>query len=70
MSQTTLGTIETMLESVIEETDDPEIRFKLRQALQLLTFVEDQHIEVRTVLKDSDLDGETRENLQELGYLD
>lgn len=70
MAETTLDVIETLLESAIEETDDPDIIFKLRQALQLLLIVEDRHITVREELTDADLDEDVRKSLHELGYLD
>jgi hypothetical protein len=70
MDPTDIGTIETLLESSIEQTDDPEIKYKLRQALQLLVFVEEHHVEARQVLTDAEISGDVRENLADLGYID
>lgn len=70
MSETTIGTIETLLSNAIEETTDPDVAFKLRQALQLVFIVEERHVEVRETLSDVELDEDVRENLDELGYLD
>ncbi|MFB6149311.1 MAG: hypothetical protein ABEJ48_06565 [Halobacteriales archaeon] len=69
MAETTLSTIRTILENVVEETHDPEIKFKLRSALQLLTVIEEQQAGARETLMSADLTEEVRENLDELGYL-
>jgi hypothetical protein len=70
MSETPLGTVETLLESAVQETENPDISFKLRQALQLLVIVEDRHVTAREQLDSADLDEDVRANLRELGYLD
>lgn len=70
MSETTLGTIETMLESAMAETENPEVSFTLRQALQLLYIVEERHVSVREELDAAEIDEDVRANLRELGYLD
>lgn len=70
MGETTIGTIETLLESAIEETDDSDISFKLRSALQLLMVVEEQHVAAREAIEEAEVEDEVRHNLQQLGYLD
>lgn len=70
MAETTIGTIETLLESAIEETDDSDISFKIRSALQLLMVVEEQHVAARDALEEADIDDEVRADLRDLGYLD
>lgn len=70
MDTTTIGTIEALLEGVIEETDDPEVHYKLRTALQLLIMMEDENSRVKETLEKSEIGPETREKLHELGYLD
>ena len=69
MSKTTIQTIKRMLETSIEDTEDPEIRFKLEQALQLVTSVEEQHVETHETLEDAEIETNVRENLKALGYL-
>ena len=70
MPENHVETVRTMLESVLAETTDPELRFKLRTALQLLVLIEDRHDGARAALEDAELDRELRENLRDLGYLD
>ncbi|MFB6196013.1 MAG: hypothetical protein ABEI80_07555 [Haloplanus sp.] len=67
MSDETLETIRTLLESLIEETDDSEVHYKLRTALQLLA-VHEEEINRLEEAADSDADLETR--LRDLGYLE
>lgn len=69
MPETAIKTIERMLETSIEETKDPETRFKLEQALQLVTSIEEQHVEPYETLEDAKLETNVRENLKALGYL-
>jgi len=70
MGETTIGTIETLLEGAIEETDDSDISFKIRSALQLLMVVEEQHVAARDALEEAEIDDEVRAGLRDLGYLD
>lgn len=70
MTETAIDIIETMLESALEDTDDSNIRFKLRTALQLLVVIEEQQEAGREALKDVEIQDDVRENLRELGYLD
>lgn len=70
MGETPLDTIETMLESVLEESDDSEICFKLRTSLQLISVVREQEKVAKEALADSEMEGELRQRLLELGYLD
>lgn len=70
MAETTIGTVEAMLESAMEESENPDVDFKLRQALQLLFIIEERHVSVREELDAAEIDEETRANLRELGYLD
>jgi hypothetical protein len=67
MSETTLDTIRTVLESLLEEADDSEVRYKLRTALQLLEVHRNDLTHIDEV---ADSDEELTERLRELGYLD
>ncbi|OAQ51412.1 hypothetical protein HTG_17120 [Natrinema mahii] len=69
MPNTTIETINTMLDSVQGELEDPDLRFKIRTARQLLLVIEEQHDIGRDALVDADLDDSTRKDLQQLGYL-
>lgn len=70
MSRTVLGAATAMIGGVLEETEDPEKKYKLRSALQLLTILEDNRAQTRTLLGEADLDPGLAERLGELGYLD
>jgi len=69
MSDTPAGTIETLLEGVLEETSDANVHFKLRTALQLLSVIQEREQMTEDLLEESEIDGEVRQRLQELGYL-
>jgi hypothetical protein len=70
MRSTTTERAAELIEGVLRETEDDELRFKLRTALQLLELIQEQHEAADRALADSDLGDQTRENLQELGYLE
>lgn len=66
MSQETLSTVRELLTTVLDETDDAEVHYKLRTALQLL----DVHRQDLTSLEEVTEDDELRSRLEDLGYLD
>ena len=66
MSQDTLSTVRELLVTVLDETDDAEVHYKLRTAMQLL----DIHCRDLTRLDDLAEDDELRSRLEDLGYLD
>ena len=70
MGQKTCETIASLLGSVQEEIDDPELEFKLRTARQLLLACKAENLTYRATLEEADLDEATTERLVELGYLD
>ena len=70
MAETVVDTTRALLDGVLAETDDAEVHFKLRTALQLLDVVEVQHEAAREALAHADLDEAIRADLRELGYLD
>ena len=70
MDTTTIGRVIELAESVLEDTDNDEYKFKLRTAIQLLEIIEERHNAASDVLADCDLDEQVQANLQELGYLE
>lgn len=70
MGETTIGTMRNLLNSVLEQTDDSEIHFQIRTALQLLTLVEERDRMMADELSTADIPDELRTRLQDLGYLD
>jgi hypothetical protein len=69
MTETTVDTMETILTSALDETEDRDIKFKLRTALQLLVVIGEQEKAARNALEDCTLDDELRRRLRDLGYL-
>ncbi|MFB6092437.1 MAG: hypothetical protein ABEK02_05450 [Haloquadratum sp.] len=67
MNDETAETVRRLLRSVLETTDDAEVHYKLRTALQLL----DIHRNEVNRLKDAaERDEDLHERLRELGYLE
>jgi hypothetical protein len=70
MGDTTLETIDDLLQGVIEETDDSDIHYKLQSARQLITVVQDRHEQIGETLTKEDIDEGTFDTLRELGYVE
>ncbi|MDZ7700687.1 MAG: hypothetical protein U5J98_00720 [Halobacteriales archaeon] len=69
MSTTTIGTIRTLLESVLDAVADDEQRYRLRTALQLLDALAKHETNARVALSTAELDDELSATLTDLGYL-
>jgi hypothetical protein len=70
MTNTPLETVGALLEGVLAETEDADVHFKLRTALQLLVVALDDRDRATETLAEADLDDELRERLRELGYVE
>lgn len=70
MDDSLFDTVTSLLESVIDETDDTEVHFKLRTALQLLVVLRTRHADAMETLEEADLDAELRDRLRDLGYVE
>jgi len=70
MTETTIDTIRTLLESAVAEADDSEVQLKLRTALQLLAVIDREHDVASEALANAEIDPGVREDLHELGYVD
>jgi hypothetical protein len=68
--ETTVETINTLLESALEMSDDPEVNYKIRTALQLLYVGREEHEQLAEALETADVDDDLRETLTDLGYLE
>ena len=66
MSEDPLDTVQTLLESVIEETDDAEVHYKLRSALQILEASKEEVSTLKEAVADHP---ELEDRLSDLGYL-
>jgi hypothetical protein len=69
MGTSICDTVETLLASVEEELDDPDLIFKLRTARQLNLACKDEMTAFQRTVEQADLDEETETRLEELGYL-
>ena len=70
MPTTTLETIEHLLNGAAEEATNPEVRYKLNSARQLLKVLEHRENELHETVADSVDDAELLADLRDLGYLD
>lgn len=70
MSITTLETVELLLEGALEGTEDTEVHYKLRTALQLLVVIEEDYLRVHEALENVEIEDDIRQQLQELGYIE
>jgi hypothetical protein len=69
MAETTLGTIDELLDGALDDIDDPEVRYKLKSAQQLLRVVQQRHDDLEEVVGDVIDDEDMINNLRDLGYL-
>ena len=67
MSDKTTQSIRAMLQSVLDDIDDPDASYKLRTVLQLLDVRKNNLSEVIETVDDS---GGVEQELRELGYLE
>ncbi|QCC46202.1 hypothetical protein [Halobellus limi] len=70
MASDTSETIRSLLEGAIERTDDEEVHYKLRTAMQLLDVVRVRNEQLSDTLSAVDLDEDLEARLEELGYLE
>jgi hypothetical protein len=69
MGSSICDTVDTLLASVQEEVNDPELVFKLRTARQLNLACKDEMDSFQQTLQNAEIDEETEARLRELGYL-
>ena len=70
MSETTVDTIRQLLKRAADETDDPEARYKINSARQLLQVVEHDEALFYDRVSDAVEDEAVLKRLRELGYLE
>ncbi|WP_336338280.1 hypothetical protein [Haloarcula brevis] len=68
MADTTLATIDELLEGAFDDVDDPDVRYKLRSARQLLQVIQQQQDIVDEAIDAAVEDEEILRNLRDLGY--
>jgi hypothetical protein len=70
MAETTLGTIDELLEGAFDDVDDPDVRYKLRSARQLVQVLQQRQDSLDEAVHDAIDDKEIMSTLRDLGYID
>ena len=70
MAETTLATMDELLEGGLDDVEDPEVRYKLRSARQLLQVVQQRKDIMDEAIDTAIEDESVLENLRDLGYTD
>ncbi|RLM88035.1 hypothetical protein [Haloarcula sp. Atlit-7R] len=70
MAETTLDTIDKLLEGAFDDIGDPDVRYKLRSARQLLQVVQQRHETLDEAIDDAVSDEQIMSNLRDLGYIE
>ncbi|WP_436930678.1 hypothetical protein [Halosimplex halobium] len=70
MAETTLGTIDELLEGAFDDVDDPDVRYKLRSARQLVQVLQQRQDSLDEAVHDTIDDEEIMSTLRDLGYID
>lgn len=68
MAETTLATMDELLEGALDDVDDPEVRYKLRSARQLLQVVQQRQDIIDEAIDTAIEDEAVLQNLRDLGY--
>lgn len=70
MAETTLDTIDELLDGALDDVDDPDVRYKLRSARQLPRVVQQRHDTLDEAIDDAVVDESIMSDLRDLGYID
>jgi len=70
MAKTTLDTLDELLEGAFDDVDDPDVRYKLRSARQLVQVIQQRHDTLDEAINDAVDDEEMMGRLRDLGYID
>ncbi|MFC7020850.1 MULTISPECIES: hypothetical protein [Haloarcula] len=70
MAETTLETIDELLEGTMDDVDDPNVKYKLRSARQLLQVIRQRHGDLDKAIDGAVEDEDVLSNLRDLGYID
>jgi len=69
MAKTTLDTLDELLEGAFDDVDDPDVRYKLRSARQLVQVIQQRHDTLDEAINDALDDEEMMGRLRDLGYI-
>jgi hypothetical protein len=70
MAENTLETIDELLAGTMGDVDDPNVKYKLRSARQLLQVVQQRHDDLDEAIDGAVEDEDILSNLRDLGYID
>ena len=70
MPSSTVGTIKQLVDASIEETDNSEVRYKLRTASQLVDVLQHNNEDLSEMLENADSDAELKQKLRDMGYME
>ncbi|MFC7078607.1 hypothetical protein [Haloarcula halophila] len=70
MGETTLDTVDELLEGAFDDVDDPDVRYKLRSARQLVQVVKQRHDTLDEAIDEAVDDEAIMNNLRDLGYIE
>jgi hypothetical protein len=70
MSESLIDTIRELIETELEQTGDPESKYRLLTILQLLVVIEEKDKALHATLGDMELSEEVTDRLQSLGYIE
>ena len=69
MVKTTLDTLDELLEGAFDDVDDPDVRYKLRSARQLVQVIQQRQNTLDAAITDAVDDEDTIGRLRDLGYI-
>jgi hypothetical protein len=69
MAKTTLDTLDELLEGAFDDVDDPDVRYKLRSARQLVQVIQQRQNTLDDAITDAVDDEDIIGRLRDLGYI-
>lgn len=69
MVKTTLETLDELLEGAFDDIDDPDVRYKLRSARQLVQVIQQRQNTLDDAISDAVDDEDIMGRLRDLGYI-
>ena len=70
MAETTLETIDELLEGAFADVDDPDVQYKLRNARQLVRVIQQRHDTLDAAIDETVTDEALMNTLRDLGYVE
>lgn len=70
MHDSSLDTVQQLIDGTIEEVEDTNISYKLRTASQLVDAIEHHEESLSETLENANIDGKIEDDLREMGYIE